>query len=279
MSSRKRKAEDDFADADRMSSSPSPTPANLSRLTAQARSAKKQRTNISGRPLTLPRLLETLSPNELRGVLQTVCERHPEIAAEIVTAAPRPTAESVLGILTSYHQTFQESFPYGDRPSSDYSFNRVRQSLAYLVEAIKDYTPHFLPPNESQASTSLAFLDGITEILRRIPTFDSFIHNRVRDDAYDETAKAWALVIKEAAKKGGGIQMQYNGWDQKLAKHNEESGGKLQAAINELQASLGWIASTGNARAGQGNPGEPSIRDQLFSGTYGQNPIQVGPSW
>lgn len=89
------------------------------------------------------------------------------------------------------------------------------------------------------------------------------------------------LVIREAAKRGGGIQLQYGGWDQKLAKHNETSGGKLQDAVNELRNSLGWMGSS--ALPGAGAPSasggdQTSIREQLLSGTYGMGmPLKVGP--
>lgn len=87
-------------------------------------------------------------------------------------------------------------------------------------------------------------------------------------------------MIREAAKRGGGIQLQYGGWDQKLAKHNQNSGGKLQAAVHELGSSLGWMH--GPDAQGYGNPSNSndfgSIRDQLLSGTYGLGtPVKVGP--
>lgn len=73
--------------------------------------------------------------------------------------------------------------------------------------------------------------------------------------------------------------MQYGGWDQKLAKHNENSGGKLQAAVNELGSILGWM----NGQEGQNYPNAAgaelgSVREQLLSGTYGLGtPVKVGP--
>jgi hypothetical protein len=83
MSSRKRKAEDDSE----MSVSPSNSPKLPTR--AIARASKKQRGNeVTGRPLALPRLLETLDAQSLRQVLQTICERHPDIGSEVVTSAP-----------------------------------------------------------------------------------------------------------------------------------------------------------------------------------------------
>jgi len=280
MSGRKRKAEEDPTDAgaDRMSSSPSPSPApNRFFALTPSRQSKRIRTNIVGRPLSLSRLLETLDADEMRGVLRSICDRHPDIGTEIVTTAPKPTVQSALNILGSYQSSLQESFPYGDRATSDYSYNRVRSALLSLLDALRDFTPSFLPPHQTQTTISLAYLDGATNVIHGLPNWDTYQHNRHKQDAYEEVARAWVAVIREAAKKGGGFQVQYGGWDQKLAKHNEISGGKMQEAINELRNNIGWMgAGTSNSGHG-GTPAEMSIRDQLFSGTYGTNAIQVGP--
>ncbi|CAA9963979.1 Tethering factor nuclear proteasome sts1 [Pyrenophora teres f. maculata] len=277
MSGRKRKAEDDGSagDDDRMSASPSASPAVLPR--PAPRGMKRMRTNISGRPLPLPRLLETLSPDEMRNLLQSICQRHPDISNEIVTTAPRPSIQSTLEVLAKYEASFQAAFPFGGRASSDYAYNRVRQQLDELLDSLKDFTPHFLPPNEQQPATSLAFLDGATDIIHRLPNWDTFQHNRHKQEAYEEMAKAWAIVIREAAKKAGGIQLQYGGWDEKIAKHNEISGGKMQEAVNELRGGLGWMgAETSNSAAGA--PADArSIRQQLLSGNYGAgSPASIG---
>ncbi len=216
----------------------------------------------------------------MRNILKTICDRHPEIGAEVVATAPRPTVPSALRVLTTYESTLRESFPFGGRASSDYAYNRVRQPLANLLDALQDYTPHFLPPHEQQTATSLQYLDEATHIVHRLPEWDSFHHNRHKHEAYEEIAKAWALVIKEAAKRGGGIQLQYGGWDVKLSKHNETSGGRMDEAMVELRNSLGWMG--GPAGAGQGSSSgsnDPaSIRQQLLSGSYGANlPVRVGP--
>lgn len=226
------------------------------------------RTNMSGRPLPLPRLLETLSADEMRNLLQSICQRHPDIGNEVVTTAPRPSIPSTLEVLSKYEAAFQAAFPFGGRSSSDYAYNRVRQQLIELLESLKDFTPHFLPPHEQQPATSLEFLDGATEFIHRLPDWDTYQHNRHKQEAYEEMAKAWAIVIQEAAKKAGGIQLQYGGWDQKIIKHNEVSGGKMQEAVNELRGGLGWMgAETSNAAAAPADA--MSIRQQLLSGNYG----------
>jgi protein Cut8 len=278
-SSRKRKADDDNNDHDaRMSASPSGSPAVAHRALPGNRQIKRPRPNLSGRPLSLARLMETLDTDALRSVLQSVCQRHPELGDEVVQTAPRPSVASTLQVLNSYQSTLQSSFPLGRNSSSDYAYNRVRQHLKNLLEALSDFTPHFLPPNESQASTSLSYLDGATEIIYNLPRWDTLQHNIHRDSAYEEICKAWILVIREAAKRGGGIQLQYGGWDQKLIKHNQNSGGKLQDAVNELSSSLGWMGGPSSYATGPAGIDQTSVREQLLSGTYGMGmPLKVGP--
>lgn len=278
MSSRKRKADDDggAGDDDRMSASPSGSPAVPNRPLPR-HSTKRMRTNVSGRPLPLSRLLETLNADEMRSLLQSICDRNPQIGNEVTTTAPRPSVQSTLEVMGKYEAAFQAAFPLG-RAASDYSYNRVKQQLIELLDALKDFTPHFLPPYESQPATSLTFLDGATDVIHRLPDWDNFQHNRHKHEAYEEMAKAWAAVIREAAKKAGGIQLQYGGWDQKIAKHNEISGGRMQEAMNELRGSLGWMGGEQAAPAPGGAADTMSIRQQLLNGSYGLgSSVRVGP--
>ncbi|RFU25321.1 hypothetical protein B7463_g11014, partial [Scytalidium lignicola] len=272
MSIRKRKADDDAVD-ESMSVSPQNSPAISTRNIA--RPSKKARANeVTGRPLSLPRLLETLDAQSLRAVLQAICERHPDIGREVVTSAPRPSVASTLDVLTRYQQKLRDAFPFGGNPQSDYAYNRVKQALTELVDAILDFTPHYLPPNESQVATSLSFLDGVTKVIHDLPNWDSHSHRHHKDNTYDEISKAWALVISESSKRGGGFQLHSGGWDQKLTKHNEQSGGRMQIAVNAL-GNLGWM--DGSSSMGPNDP--TSIRNQLLSGSYGANvPVHVGCS-
>ena len=276
--SRKRKAEDDEPPTDdRVMLSPSP--GTSTRALPAHRNNKRTRTGIVGRPLALPRLLETLDAESLRGVLQSICTRHPDLGSEVEHTAPRPNVSSALKVLNDYESSLQSSFPFGGDSSSDYAYNRVKQPLMALLDALADFTPHFLPPNETQAQQSLTFLDGVTNILHRLPSWNSFQNNLHKQNAYDEMSMAWTLAIREASKRAGGIHLQYDGWDQKLAKHNQEANGRLQDAVNELNANIGWIAGQPRMQQ-QGNRGDDlsSVRQELLSGTYGSNlPVRVGP--
>jgi len=148
-----------------------------------------------------------------------------------------------------------------------------------LLDALADFTPHFLPPNETQATQSLTFLDAATDMIHRLPNWNSFQNNLHKQNAYEEISGAWALAIREAAKRAGGMQLQYGGWDQKLAKHNQQANGRLQEAVSELSANIGWMGGQAQAQQ-QGSRGDDltSVRQELLSGTYGSNlPVRVGP--
>ncbi|KAG9239592.1 Cut8 six-helix bundle-domain-containing protein [Amylocarpus encephaloides] len=272
MSNRKRKADDDAFD-DTMSISPQNSPASTPRSIARP-SKKLRASEVTGRPLALPRLLETLDAQSLRSVLQQICERHPHIGSEVANSAPRPSVAATLDVLSQYQERLREAFPFGGN-TSDYAYDRVKQPLVALIDALTDFTPHYLPPNESQTTVSLNFLDSATKVVHELPEWDSQSHKHHKDNAYDEISRAWAMVVSEASKKGGGFQLHSGGWDQRLVKHNEQSGGCMQAAVNALGTSLGWMGGNSNITSG---PSErESIRNQLLSGAYGANsPVRVG---
>ncbi len=271
--SRKRKAEDD---GDEMAVSPLSSPAIQSRQLAP-RPPKKIRSNdLTGRPLTLSRLLETLDTTQLRNVLQTICERQPEIGEEVVKSAPRPTVACALHVLQEYQDKLRQAFPYGES-SSDYTYYRVKQPLTALIDALADFTPQFLPPNETQAGVSLQFLDGATKVAHGLPEWESQGIRHHKENVYDEISKAWALVINEASKKGAGFVLHSGGWDQVLNKHNQQSGGRLGSAMDAMAANVGWVGGAPHA-SGQGSSSQnPSILEQLMAGNYG-SPVRVG-SW
>ena len=263
-----------------MSTSPSNSPRLLSHTIPSQRHMKRAKSGLAGRALALPRLLETLDAESLRSVLQTICTRHSEIGTEVENTAPRPSVSSSINVLKKYESILESSFPYGGDPTSDYAYNRVRQALISLIEALTDFTPHFLPPHEPQTSQSLAFLDGATEIIHRLPNWSTYQNTLHKQIAYEEIAKAWTLAIREAAKKAGGIQLQYGGWDQKIEKHNQQANGKLQEAVDELKAHVDWLGNQPPAQhhSQRGSDDLSSVRQELLSGTYGSNfPTRVGP--
>jgi len=260
---RKRKADDDleprssYLDNDmdlQMSAGASPQ--------IPHRTIKKPRSNVvQGRPLPLPRLLESVDPQTLKSIIQAMCDRHPELAKEVTELAPRPTVASALETLRNYEATYRQAFPYGGSSAGDYAHNRVRPALMELLDALSDYTPHFLPPNEGQTAVSLSFLDGATDFIHRLPDWENPLHNHFKQTAYEEIGKAWILVIQEAAKRGAGISLHYGGWESKLSRHNEHSGGRMQQAVVQMRQTLGWDDETNgrNQRLPSGFGGAQSV--------------------
>lgn len=271
MASRKRKADDDN---DEMSLSPLSSPATSSRQLARPSKKMRAGADMAGRPLSLPRLLETLDNTQLRTVLQKICERHLDIGREVVTSAPRPSVASALQVLGEYQQKLRAAVPFG-QSSSDYTYFRVKQPLAALVDAISDFTPQFLPPVEQQTNISLQYLDAATKVIHELPDWESQQNRHHKDNAYDEISGAWALVITEAAKRGGGFVLHTGGWDQRLAKHNQQSGGKLEQAMGAMATEVPWVGSNSNAPPASGLSDPNSILNQLINGTYG-SPVRVG---
>ena len=273
--SRKRKADDDGPSDDRMASY---SAANIRSSPAHQRhTPKRTRTQAAGRPLALPRLLETLDSESLRGILQDICTRHPTVAAEVEQSAPRPSVTSALAVLKQYEGTLQVAFPFGGDHTSDYAYNRVRSTLLNLLDALADFVPHFLPPNETQSSQSLNFLDGATEFIHRLPEWQSFQNNLHKQNAYEEISKAWSLAIEEASKRAGGMQLKYEGWEMKVRKHNEAAGGRLQEAVDDLGRAIEWIGGDQPVNRAVGDD-ISNVRQELLSGTYGSSfPVRVGP--
>ncbi|KAK4121408.1 Cut8-domain-containing protein [Parathielavia appendiculata] len=273
MASRKRKADDDN---DEMSLSPVSSPATSSRQLARPSKKVRGGSDMAGRPLSLPRLLETLDKTQLRTVLQTICERHPDIGREVVTSAPRPSVASALQVLGEYQEKLRAAFPFG-QSSSDYTYFRVKQPLAALVDTISDFTPQFLPPVEQQTNISLQYLDAATKVIHELPDWESQQYRHHKDNAYDEISGAWALVITEAAKRGGGFVLHTGGWDQRIVKHNQQSGGKMEQAMNAMVTEVPWAGNNSNGPTSTSGLSDPnSIRNQLMNGTYG-SPVRVGP--
>ncbi|RMZ85743.1 hypothetical protein DV737_g410, partial [Chaetothyriales sp. CBS 132003] len=253
-----------------MSTSPHVSHARLP-ATPQPPSRKRARPNLIGRPLSVDRLLETLDKESLRSVLASLCSRNADVKDQVVHLSPRPSIQNTLQVLRQYYDKLMAAFPLDPNPRSDYCYDRVRPQWRALLDALADFTPHFLPPNESQSSVSLEYLDGVTEIIHDLPEWGTPQYNVAKQNAYEEISGAWTVVIKEAGKRGGGIQLQYNGWEEKLRVHNERSGGLMKDAYEELMAALGWLHAGASASTAQQQPHRQDIRQQLFSGTFGMD--------
>lgn len=262
MSSRKRKADDD-GDESMSTTSPSLSTRPL------ARPSKKSRGHeLIGRPLSLPRLLETLDTTQLRTVLERICEAHPSIGQEVVQGAPRPTVQTAIDVLRGYQAKLREAVPYGES-SAEYTYYRIKEHLVALLDALAEFTPQFLPPHETQPTRALEFLDEATNIIHELPDWEPQTYRHHKENAYEDISKAWELVINEAAKRGGGFNLHSAGWDSRITRHNERSAGRLGPAVSAMASNVSWMGPQLDGTSNDSN----SILNQLLSST----PVRVGP--
>lgn len=234
--------------------------------------SKRARVEITGRPLALSRLFETLNADALRSILETVCSQHTDIAADVQRLAPRPDVDAALNVLAGYERQLQAAFPFGDDRASDYAYNRVRTHLRNLLDALGDFLPQFLPPHELQPSRSMSFLDGATAVVHRLPEWQSFMNNMHKHEAYERLCHAWLLAIRESSKRAAGLQLKLDDWESKVRQHNHVSNGRMLDALTEISTVVGWIG------AGHESSRSLNIRQELFSGQFGAEiPTQVAP--
>jgi protein Cut8 len=273
---RKRKASPSPDRDDEMTTSPAISNARLPPTLAPS-SRKRPKSEIREGPFPVERLLETLDKDQLSSVLTSLIERNPELTRDVVRISPRPSVQSTLQVLRQYYNRLINAFPLDPNPKSDYCYDRVRPQWRALLDALTDFTPPFLPPHEPQTSVSFEYLDNVTQVIHDMPEWDTPQYNRAKHDAYEEISRAWTAAIKEASKRGGGMNLQYNGWEEKLRIHNEKSGGLLKDAYNELMNALGWLRLSNSGSSQQQN----SIRQQLFSNSYGMDQVtmRTGGNW
>lgn len=194
--------------------------------------AKRVRNLPSGRPLPLSRLLNDLDKQGLQALLKTLCERHPGLSLEVYQHAPKPTVASALGLMTALQNKVQASFPFGGDSKGEYAYNRVLPHIRDLLEALMDYTPHFLPPNEAFLASTMAFLEGATTIISRLPDWHNPNHALLKREAFEEINGAWITAFREANRRNQLGLFQYQ---EKLRRFNELSGDLLEGALSESQ--------------------------------------------
>ncbi|KAK9448397.1 Cut8 six-helix bundle-domain-containing protein [Limtongia smithiae] len=199
---------------------------------------KRARTELVGRPLSLARQLEPLDTQSLKQLLCRLAEKHVYLADEIAGMAPLPSVPASLELLNRYFDRILAALPYKGDPAGDYAYLRVRPHVAEFLDVVSDYTTHFLPPREQQAGTCLQFLDGVTALVHRLPVWTSEVNNAPKHAAYDELSRAWALAVREALKRANGIMLEYGGWREKIAKHDEQAGGRLHSAVVAVDQAL-----------------------------------------
>lgn len=197
---------------------------------------------LASRPLSVTRMVETMDKAGLENLISTLCQSHPELAAEVATLAPKVTVNSALHALNKKLDAVFLGLPYKGDHSGDYAYLRVKPLLEDLLATMSDYMSHFLPPNEQQISNSLAFLDGCTALLHKLPAWTNPNNNHPKNSMYSELTQGWIMALAAASEESSGLGLAYRGWEQKLVAHNEVSGDKLGRAVETLkkQMSSAW---------------------------------------
>lgn len=195
---------------------------------------------LTSRPLPVSRLVETIDRLGLENLITTLCNSRPDLAHEIIGLAPKITVTSALDTLSNRLDTVFRGLPYKGDQQGDYAYLRVKPAVDDFLSALTDYMAHFLPPNEPRISNSLAFLDGATSLLHRLPTWTNPLNNHSKNTMYEEVSQAWVLTLTEASQQSNGLGLAYGGWAQKLAHHNELANNSLSSAVSMIRQEMTW---------------------------------------
>jgi protein Cut8 len=221
-----------------MSTSPQPAPRTLKRYRASPPSSS---TPTTKRPLPLPRLLDNLEKPALVAILNQLVSRHPELTPEIQSLAPKLTPQTALQAISKLEDTLHSSFPYGGDKAGEYAYSRVHASLSALLQAIQEYTRHFLPPQSPvSAAEVLAFLDGTTGVLGRVPGFANPIHNLAREAVAGEIVSAWEVGVRWFIETNGAFAFGMGGWLEKIERHADKVEG-LRRVAEVIREQISWI--------------------------------------
>jgi protein Cut8 len=237
----KRKAsfqDDNPSDGDQEDSVMSTSPQPHHRTLKRARGPSSQAAT-SKRPLPVTRLLDNLEKPALVTLLSSLMTRHPELAAEVQSLAPKVTPQTALQAIHKLEETFHAAFPYGGDKSGEYAYSRIQTSYNALLQGVADYVTHFLPPSNVNPPELLSFLDSVTEVLHRIPTFHNHIHNLARQSAFADIAAAWQVGIRYFIETNGAFSFSLGGMLGRLEGHaqKEES---LRSVVESAREHVPW---------------------------------------
>ncbi|CDO58080.1 hypothetical protein DV451_000830 [Geotrichum candidum] len=178
--------------------------------------------SLASKPLPISRIIETMDRISLENLVTTLCQHNPGLSNQISALTPAITVSSALECLRSKLETVFLGLPYKGDQQGDYAYLRVKPAIEDFLAAFADYLEHFLPPNESQLSNSLAFLDSATTLLWRLPVWNNAINNHSKKVMFEQLAQAWIVTFQEvAAASATGLGLGYEMWVQKLRMHHE----------------------------------------------------------
>jgi protein Cut8 len=191
------------------------------------------------RPLPLSRLLDSIDKPALINLLSAFLSRHPELASEIQSLAPKVTPQTAIAAITKLEDAFQASFPYGGDKANEYAYSRVHAPCTALLSAISEYTNYFLPPTSISPAELLSFLDSVTHVLHRIPLFHNPIHNIARETAFADISNAWETAIRYFLESNGSYSFVLGGWMQRLETHAQKAE-ILRRIVEDIRQQVSW---------------------------------------
>lgn len=208
-------------------------PQSLSQLDLHSSPGTKRARVASSSTISIRRRLECADKQQLVDLVASVCQMHPDLFPVVSKLAPALTVERALECLAAYQQRVMTSMPYKGDHQNDYAFLRVQSVLTEFFVALAEYTAAFLPPNCHEPSTALHFLDGATALVHKLPVWHKPVNNYYRNRAYAELGAAWAASIN-AANLRHPVALAISPWESRLSRHNELSGNRLKAALDQL---------------------------------------------
>jgi hypothetical protein len=161
--------------------------------------------------------------------------RDSKITSEIVATSSKISVSEVIDILSFYERKIPQALPVGGIIGSDNAYDLAKPQFMDFLNALSDFTPLFLPPNENQPDISLKYLEDATEIIHRLPEWDSQLHRHHKNNAYAKISRAWGVVINKLSMGDTQYQESYR----RLLEHHKVSGRRMVLPSIEISGDGG----------------------------------------
>ncbi|KAI9277360.1 Cut8 six-helix bundle-domain-containing protein [Sporodiniella umbellata] len=207
---------------------------------------KKHRLAIQKRTSRIS-LLENMDKEALIHVIQNFLTKEPGLIQDVMTYIPEPTISSAINVLVDMEKKFLQSFPFNKSGMGrdDYTFSRVREPLADLIETLIQYANHFTSP-QVFPTTCFTFLDHATHIAHRLPAWDNEDHNAIQRSLYQQLNEFWTCAVQSTASKlrqGETYSPDtVSEWARSLAQHNGYTNScYFTESVHEFTKQLGFM--------------------------------------